>query len=118
MPPAAQAAAAAPAEVGHCWDAVMGTAQQGSLQWAARVLFGIWWAPIVHAPPMSTRELPLQPKKVDYMDLPQPVRYEELQREVMSEWRVQQGAQGGAGHRHLSLPFPQSGWLGQAQPAW
>lgn len=27
----------------------------------------------------------LQAKKVDYRDLPQPVRYEELQREVMSE---------------------------------
>lgn len=30
----------------------------------------------------------LQAKKVDYRDLPQPVRYEELQREVMSEWEL------------------------------
>ena len=36
-------------------------------------------------PPTSLRHC-LQAKKVDYRQLPQPVRYEELQREVMSEW--------------------------------
>lgn len=35
--------------------------------------------------PSITCTCVIQAKEVDYRDLPQPVRYEELQREVMSE---------------------------------
>lgn len=45
----------------------------------------------------------LQAKKVDYMELPQPVRYEELQREVMSEWASAPPG-GGSGGSRASLP--------------
>ena len=56
--------------------------------------------------PHPGRPLPspwLQAKKVDYMELPQPVRYEELQREVMSEWAAAAGPAGAWRRRQRRL---------------
>lgn len=52
-----------------------------------------------------------QAKKVDYLNLPQPVRYEELQREVMSEWKRSWRAgsrrqPAGGGRAALQRPLP------------
>ena len=92
MPPTAQAAAAA-ATVRRRGGTPERAAAGGL--WALQPLDGMrrmqmivcnaGWAPARPPPGRSCTASPLQAKKVDYMELPQPVRYEELQREVMSE---------------------------------
>ena len=62
-----------------------------------------------------TRAAPAAAPAPDYMNLPAPVRYEELQREVMSEWKgggedrgCENTAVDGRGHlpARVSLPLP------------
>lgn len=62
----------------------------------------------------------LQAKKTDYMELPQPVRYEELQREVMSESgapRRRRRLTAGSGRRRGTPPLPLAPASQSMQPA-
>lgn len=96
MPPTAQAAAAA-ATAAVCGLGLGGCGRHsGAVHMDSAITFdclrashqsagGGVTAPQVSQAASAGHPRVLQAKKVDYMELPQPVRYEELQREVMSE---------------------------------